>query len=172
MGRVAQGSGSLEPGHKRASLPSASGLTARCLSIPVWEVIWVVLACTVSSQSPEWTECTADGEPESTPAVVSARLLGAGTRVLALAFGTQARHASIWSSRLAHGGVPGLWLTLPPHVGYEHLCNDHGVIVDFNTADPLIRWDSYESLSAGGEGMSSSRREGPGEGQRGQPAGG
>ncbi|XP_029786642.1 tensin-3 isoform X2 [Suricata suricatta] len=35
--------------------------------------------------------------------------------------------------------------------GCEHLCNDHGVIVDFNTADPLIRWDSYESLSAGGE---------------------
>ncbi|XP_039098893.1 tensin-3 isoform X3 [Hyaena hyaena] len=35
--------------------------------------------------------------------------------------------------------------------GCEHLCNDHGVIVDFNTADPLIRWDSYESLSVGGE---------------------
>uniref|UniRef100_A0A8C2V1X1 Tensin 3 n=2 Tax=Chinchilla lanigera TaxID=34839 RepID=A0A8C2V1X1_CHILA len=35
--------------------------------------------------------------------------------------------------------------------GSEHLHNDHGVIVDFNTADPLIRWDSYENLSADGE---------------------
>uniref|UniRef100_A0A4X1UA39 Tensin 3 n=1 Tax=Sus scrofa TaxID=9823 RepID=A0A4X1UA39_PIG len=34
--------------------------------------------------------------------------------------------------------------------GCEHLQNDHGVIVDFNTADPLIRWDSYENLSADG----------------------
>jgi hypothetical protein len=36
--------------------------------------------------------------------------------------------------------------------GSEHLQNDHGVIVDYNTADPLIRWDSYENLSADGEG--------------------
>ncbi|VTJ84491.1 Hypothetical predicted protein [Marmota monax] len=36
--------------------------------------------------------------------------------------------------------------------GCEHLHNDHGVIVDYNTADPLIRWDSYENLSADGEG--------------------
>uniref|UniRef100_A0A3Q1M305 Tensin 3 n=2 Tax=Bos taurus TaxID=9913 RepID=A0A3Q1M305_BOVIN len=35
--------------------------------------------------------------------------------------------------------------------GCEHLQNDHRVIVDFNTADPLIRWDSYENLSADGE---------------------
>ncbi|XP_064338453.1 tensin-3 isoform X3 [Camelus dromedarius] len=35
--------------------------------------------------------------------------------------------------------------------GCEHLQNDHGVIVDFNTADPLIRWDSYENLTADGE---------------------
>lgn len=34
--------------------------------------------------------------------------------------------------------------------------------MDFNTADPLIRWDSYESLSAGGEGMSGCRRLGQG----------
>ena len=32
--------------------------------------------------------------------------------------------------------------------------NDHRVIVDFNTADPLIGWDSYENLSADGEGES------------------
>lgn len=54
----------------------------------------------------------------------------------------------------------------PPHAGCEHLRNDHGVIVDFNTADPLIRWDSYENLSADGEGASGYRvpsyqREGP-----------
>lgn len=48
------------------------------------------------------------------------------------------------------------------HAGCEHLRNDHGVIVDFNTADPLIRWDSYESLSAGGEGTSGCHRPGPG----------
>ncbi|KAM4873970.1 tensin-3 isoform 2-T2 [Thomomys bottae] len=35
--------------------------------------------------------------------------------------------------------------------GSEHLHSDHGVIVDYNTADPLIRWDSYENLSADGE---------------------
>lgn len=42
------------------------------------------------------------------------------------------------------------------------------MIVDFNTADPLIRWDSYENLSADGEGVShdfiSYWREGPGGG--------
>lgn len=41
-----------------------------------------------------------------------------------------------------------------PRAGCEHLCNDRGVSVDFNTADPLIRWDSYENLSADGEGAS------------------
>ncbi|XP_028659797.2 tensin-3-like isoform X3 [Erpetoichthys calabaricus] len=35
--------------------------------------------------------------------------------------------------------------------GLEHLQNDHGVTVDYNTADPLIRWDSYENISADGE---------------------
>ncbi|XP_029423762.1 tensin-3 isoform X2 [Nannospalax galili] len=35
--------------------------------------------------------------------------------------------------------------------GSEHLYSDQGVIVDYNTADPLIRWDSYENLSADGE---------------------
>uniref|UniRef100_A0A663MI32 Tensin 3 n=1 Tax=Athene cunicularia TaxID=194338 RepID=A0A663MI32_ATHCN len=29
--------------------------------------------------------------------------------------------------------------------GCEHLQKDHGVIVDYNTSDPLIRWDSYEN---------------------------
>ncbi|KAK4828084.1 hypothetical protein QYF61_023144 [Mycteria americana] len=37
--------------------------------------------------------------------------------------------------------------------GCEHLQNDHGVIVDYNTSDPLIRWDSYENMSPDGEGM-------------------
>uniref|UniRef100_A0A4W3KE73 Tensin 3 n=1 Tax=Callorhinchus milii TaxID=7868 RepID=A0A4W3KE73_CALMI len=35
--------------------------------------------------------------------------------------------------------------------GSEHLQNDHGVTVDYNTADPLIRWDSYETVSVDGE---------------------
>lgn len=37
-------------------------------------------------------------------------------------------------------------------LGCEHLQNDHGVIVDYNTSDPLIRWDSYENMSPDGEG--------------------
>ncbi|NWV43969.1 TENS3 protein, partial [Grantiella picta] len=35
--------------------------------------------------------------------------------------------------------------------GCEHLQNDHGVIVDYNTSDPLIRWDSYENMTPDGE---------------------
>ncbi|XP_059584543.1 tensin-3 isoform X5 [Alligator mississippiensis] len=35
--------------------------------------------------------------------------------------------------------------------GCEHLQNDHGVIVDYNTSDPLIRWNSYENMSPDGE---------------------
>ncbi|XP_058534348.1 tensin-3 [Ochotona princeps] len=35
--------------------------------------------------------------------------------------------------------------------GSEHLHSDHGVTVDYNTTDPLIRWDSYENLSMDGE---------------------
>uniref|UniRef100_A0ACB8FU72 Uncharacterized protein n=1 Tax=Sphaerodactylus townsendi TaxID=933632 RepID=A0ACB8FU72_9SAUR len=36
--------------------------------------------------------------------------------------------------------------------GCEHLQNDQGVMVDSDTSDPLIRWDSYENLSPDGEG--------------------
>uniref|UniRef100_A0A8D0EIX1 Tensin 3 n=1 Tax=Strix occidentalis caurina TaxID=311401 RepID=A0A8D0EIX1_STROC len=36
--------------------------------------------------------------------------------------------------------------------GCEHLQKDHGVIVDYNTSDPLIRWDSYENTNSDGEG--------------------
>ncbi|XP_058870958.1 tensin-3-like isoform X5 [Acipenser ruthenus] len=35
--------------------------------------------------------------------------------------------------------------------GSENLQNDHGVTVDYSTADPLIRWDSYENMSSDGE---------------------
>ncbi|XP_060027549.1 tensin-3 isoform X7 [Erinaceus europaeus] len=35
--------------------------------------------------------------------------------------------------------------------GCEHLRSDHSVMVECNTADPLILWDSYENLSADGE---------------------
>ncbi|GCC44257.1 hypothetical protein chiPu_0028168, partial [Chiloscyllium punctatum] len=30
----------------------------------------------------------------------------------------------------------------------EHLENGPSVSVDYNTADPLIRWDSYENFNA------------------------
>ncbi|XP_016053769.1 PREDICTED: tensin-3 isoform X2 [Miniopterus natalensis] len=52
----------------------------------------------------------------------------------------------------AHGKVELVFSATPERIpGCEHLRNDHGVSVDFNTADPLIRWDSYENLSADGE---------------------
>ncbi|XP_041103811.1 tensin-3-like isoform X3 [Polyodon spathula] len=35
--------------------------------------------------------------------------------------------------------------------GSENLQNDHGVTVDYNIADPLIRWDSYENMTSDGE---------------------
>lgn len=38
--------------------------------------------------------------------------------------------------------------------GCEHFQNEHGVVVDYNTSDPLIRWDSYENVSPDGEGES------------------
>ncbi|XP_068056290.1 tensin-3 isoform X3 [Anomalospiza imberbis] len=37
--------------------------------------------------------------------------------------------------------------------GCEHLQNDHRVKVDYNTSDPLIRWDSYENMNPDGEDM-------------------
>nr|XP_021524992.1 tensin-3 isoform X1 [Aotus nancymaae] len=51
-----------------------------------------------------------------------------------------------------YGKVELVFSATPEKIqGSEHLYNDHGVIVDYNTADPLIRWDSYENLSADGE---------------------
>nr|KAF6470468.1 tensin 3 [Molossus molossus] len=53
----------------------------------------------------------------------------------------------------ANGKVELVFSSTPERVqGYEHLRNDHGVSVDFDTADPLIRWDSYENLNGDGEG--------------------
>ncbi|KAM7120956.1 tensin-3 isoform 3-T3 [Molossus nigricans] len=52
----------------------------------------------------------------------------------------------------ANGKVELVFSSTPERVqGYEHLRNDHGVSVDFDTADPLIRWDSYENLNGDGE---------------------
>ncbi|XP_037011926.2 tensin-3 isoform X2 [Artibeus jamaicensis] len=52
----------------------------------------------------------------------------------------------------ANGKVELVFSATPERIpGCEHLRNDRGVSVDFNTADPLIRWDSYENLSADGE---------------------
>ncbi|XP_054543486.1 tensin-3 isoform X6 [Pan troglodytes] len=51
-----------------------------------------------------------------------------------------------------YGKVELVFSATPEKIqGSEHLYNDHGVIVDYNTTDPLIRWDSYENLSADGE---------------------
>ncbi|KAM5273637.1 tensin-3 [Ctenodactylus gundi] len=41
--------------------------------------------------------------------------------------------------------------TPEPVPGSEHLRGGLGVTVDYNTTDPLIRWDSYENLSLDGE---------------------
>ncbi|XP_045683064.1 tensin-3 isoform X1 [Phyllostomus hastatus] len=52
----------------------------------------------------------------------------------------------------ADGKVELVFSATPERMpGCEHLRNDRGVSVDFNTADPLIRWDSYETLGADGE---------------------
>ncbi|XP_008061296.1 tensin-3 [Carlito syrichta] len=51
-----------------------------------------------------------------------------------------------------YGKVELVFSATPEKIqGSEHLHSEHGVIVDYNTADPLIRWDSYENLSADGE---------------------
>ncbi|EHB09138.1 Tensin-3 [Heterocephalus glaber] len=51
-----------------------------------------------------------------------------------------------------YGKVELLFSATPEKIqGSEHLYNDHRILVDFNTADPLICWDSYENLSADGE---------------------
>ncbi|XP_053074719.1 tensin-3 isoform X11 [Acinonyx jubatus] len=70
-----------------------------------------------------------------------------------LVFGKEDLDTASQDDRFPDNGKIELVFSATPEKiqGCEHLCNDHGVIVDFNTADPLIRWDSYESLSAGGE---------------------
>ncbi|XP_069317627.1 tensin-3 isoform X1 [Eulemur rufifrons] len=51
-----------------------------------------------------------------------------------------------------YGKVELVFSATPEKIqGSEDLHSNHGVIVDYNTADPLIRWDSYENLSADGE---------------------
>lgn len=37
--------------------------------------------------------------------------------------------------------------TSPTHAGMEHLENGPSVSVDYNTSDPLIRWDSYDNFN-------------------------
>ncbi|XP_006876565.1 PREDICTED: tensin-3-like [Chrysochloris asiatica] len=53
---------------------------------------------------------------------------------------------------LDYGKIEFVFSATPEKIqGSEHVRNDHGVTVDYNTADPLIRWDSYENLSMDGE---------------------
>ncbi|XP_033620811.1 tensin-3, partial [Fukomys damarensis] len=71
----------------------------------------------------------------------------------ALVLGKEDLDSACGDDRFPHHGKVELVFSSTPEKmrGPEHLHNDHGVIVDFNTADPLIRWDSYENLSADGE---------------------
>ncbi|XP_035866306.1 tensin-3 [Phyllostomus discolor] len=70
-----------------------------------------------------------------------------------LVFGKEDLDGACSDSRFpADGKVELVFSATPERMpGCEHLRNDRGVSVDFNTADPLIRWDSYENLSADGE---------------------
>ncbi|XP_054551677.1 tensin-3 isoform X2 [Talpa occidentalis] len=70
-----------------------------------------------------------------------------------LVFGKEELDSASKDDRFPNNGKIELVFSATPEKiqGCEHLCNDRGVIVDFNTADPLIRWDSYENLSADGE---------------------
>ncbi|XP_075683119.1 tensin-3 isoform X1 [Rhinoderma darwinii] len=43
-------------------------------------------------------------------------------------------------------------------VGAANLQNNVGITIDYNTCDPLIRWDSYENTSLNGEGSSRMKR--------------
>ncbi|XP_051468833.1 tensin-3 isoform X3 [Apus apus] len=53
---------------------------------------------------------------------------------------------------LDYGKVELVFSGTPEKIqGCEHLQNDCGVIVDYSTSDPLIRWDSYENMSPDGE---------------------
>lgn len=40
-----------------------------------------------------------------------------------------------------------VFLPFPILVGMEHLENGPSVSVDYNTSDPLIRWDSYDNFN-------------------------
>ncbi|XP_024902255.1 tensin-3 isoform X2 [Pteropus alecto] len=52
----------------------------------------------------------------------------------------------------ANGRIELVFSATPERMqGCEHLRNNHGVNVDFDAADPLIHWDSYENLGADGE---------------------
>ncbi|XP_077125505.1 tensin-3 isoform X3 [Ranitomeya variabilis] len=41
-------------------------------------------------------------------------------------------------------------------VGSDNFQNNQGITIDYNTCDPLIRWDSYENTSLNGEGSQNS----------------
>ncbi|KAK1334728.1 LOW QUALITY PROTEIN: hypothetical protein QTO34_004294 [Cnephaeus nilssonii] len=70
-----------------------------------------------------------------------------------LVFGKQDLDSACQDDRFpASGKIELVFSASPERIqGCEHFRSDHGVSVDFNTADPLIRWDSYENLGADGE---------------------
>ncbi|XP_014386013.1 PREDICTED: tensin-3 [Myotis brandtii] len=70
-----------------------------------------------------------------------------------LVFGKQDLDSACQDDRFpASGKIELVFSASPERIqGCEHFRSNHGVSVDFNTADPLIRWDSYENLGADGE---------------------
>lgn len=68
----------------------------------------------------------------------------------------KSRREHPWGILLASSVFPAAYLfsllltVLPPFpilLGMEHLENGPSVSVDYNTSDPLIRWDSYDNLN-------------------------
>ncbi|CAK6434789.1 unnamed protein product [Pipistrellus nathusii] len=70
-----------------------------------------------------------------------------------LVFGKQDLDSACQDDRFpASGKIELLFSASPERIqGCELFRSDRGVSVDFNTADPLIRWDSYENLGADAE---------------------
>ncbi|XP_065609068.1 tensin-3 isoform X2 [Cyrtonyx montezumae] len=70
-----------------------------------------------------------------------------------LVFGKEDLDSANKDSRFPDNGKVELVFSGAPEKiqGCEHLQNDHGVVIDHNTSDPLIHWDSYENMSSDGE---------------------
>ncbi|OXB70935.1 UNVERIFIED_CONTAM: hypothetical protein H355_005490 [Colinus virginianus] len=70
-----------------------------------------------------------------------------------LVFGKEDLDSANKDSRFPDNGKVELVFSGAPEKiqGCEHFQNHHGVVIDHNTSDPLIHWDSYENMSSDGE---------------------